>query len=89
MMPATGMGATMGLKDALVISELVRSLPWQEWGDIPRLYQKQRKHVVDRVQQEAFIIGRMMLLDSPLKELRNWTVKLIPQFVISHSLKHM
>ena len=83
------MGATMGLRDALAIADLVEHTPYLDWDSIPEKYQKERKHTVDRVQNEAFVVGRMMLLDSPLKELRNFTVKLSPQFVISHSLRHM
>jgi 2-polyprenyl-6-methoxyphenol hydroxylase-like FAD-dependent oxidoreductase len=87
MMPATGMGATMGLQDARAISRLIQKTPYAEWDAIPAKYQEQRKQIVDRVQLEAYLIGQMMLLDSPLKDLRDMTMKLIPQFVISHELR--
>ncbi|MDB5161698.1 MAG: 2-polyprenyl-6-methoxyphenol hydroxylase-related FAD-dependent oxidoreductase [Candidatus Saccharibacteria bacterium] len=87
MMPATGMGASMGLRDAYVIATLIEQTPVEEWGNIPERYQKIRKHVVDRVQKDAHTLGHAMLWGSPLKDLRNNVLKWVPQFVFTHNAK--
>ena len=87
MMPASGMGASMGLQDAYVLATLIAQTPPESWARIGKQYQHVRKHIVDRVQRDAHTLGHVMLWESPLKELRNTALKLVPQFVISNSMK--
>lgn len=87
MMPATGMGASMGLADAKVLANLITTLNEADWEIMPQLYQHKRKTIVDRTQRQAYLIGRSMFLSSPFKNLRDETIKALPQFVISHSLQ--
>ena len=86
MVPATGMGASMGMVDAETIAELIRATPISEWSSIPKRYQKKRKFAVDTIQKEAYLVGRMMFLGSPAKEVRNELIRLVPQFVVTHQL---
>lgn len=88
-MPATGMGASMGMQDALALAELLTGTAPQDWHTVPALFQKRRKKTVDRVQREAYIVGRSMFLTGTAKQLRDTAIKLVPQFVVSHELKRI
>jgi 2-polyprenyl-6-methoxyphenol hydroxylase-like FAD-dependent oxidoreductase len=88
MMPATGMGASMGMRDAYVLAELIGQIEPEEWHRVGPVYQNARKRVVDRVQKDAHVMGHLMLWGSPLKEIRNEVLKWIPQFVVTHSIKN-
>ena len=86
MIPATGMGASMGLVDAGTIAELLRVTPVEKWSTVPKIYQYKRKFSVDLIQKEAYLVVRMMFLGSPEKNIRNELIRLVPQFVVTHQL---
>jgi 2-polyprenyl-6-methoxyphenol hydroxylase-like FAD-dependent oxidoreductase len=88
MMPATGMGASMGLQDAYVLATLIGQTPPESWAHVGEQYQKVRKHIVDRVQRDAHSLGHLMLWGSPLKEGRNAALKWVPQFVVTHGIEN-
>ena len=86
MMPATGMGSSMGMADARAIADLIAQTPDDEWRELPARYQHQRKEQVDRVQWEAAMATKAIFMPGPFKALRNRASRLVPQFVISHVL---
>lgn len=85
MMPATGMGSSMGMADAKVIADLVTEGSGN-WVDIPVKYQKRRKPQVDRVQTSASLVTKTMFMPAPFKQLRNRAARIVPQFVIARVL---
>lgn len=86
MLPATGMGSSMGMADAQVIADLIVHTPDAQWNELPKRYQHRRKAQVDRVQWEAAMATKAMFMPGPFKFLRNRTARLIPQFVITLAL---
>lgn len=86
MMPATGMGSSMGMMDARTIAHLIEATPIKKWGSIPRYYQAIRKFQVDRVQWEAAFITKTMFIPGPFKYVRNLIIKMVPQFIVSRRL---
>ena len=86
MLPATGMGSSMGLADAQAIADLIISCDDQEWEVLPQLYQHKRKRQTDRIQREAYLVTQGIFVGGPLKGVRDGATKLVPQFVVSHVL---
>lgn len=89
MMPATGMGSSMGMADAKAIADLVANCNDDEWEVLPQLYQHKRKRQTDQVQREAYLVTQTMFMGGPLKNLRDGAARLVPQFVVSHALNRL
>jgi len=87
MMPATGMGASIGLQDAAALADYILSTPLNELDTVPKLYEKRRKNIADRVQQEAFMVGKMMLANNASARIRDFVLAKIPSRVIVGKFK--
>ncbi|MBH1980441.1 FAD-dependent monooxygenase [Candidatus Saccharibacteria bacterium] len=77
MTPATGMGATAGLLDAVELSRALTS--FDEWSKALRLYERARKCSAHRAQVRSRLITHAMLTDGIAGGLRKKAVRLLPE----------
>ncbi len=86
MVPATGMGASNGIQDAAVLAKLIADMPVELFDMLPKQYQKLRKESVDKKQRQAYMLGRMMLLNKYQARLRDHAFSAIPPSVLGRAM---
>jgi 2-polyprenyl-6-methoxyphenol hydroxylase-like FAD-dependent oxidoreductase len=88
MMPATGMGASIGLQDAKALADLIISSKVSELNTVPFAYEARRKKLAEKVQKEAFIVGKMMLANNVGARVRDFLISKIPSHLITRNMKN-
>jgi 2-polyprenyl-6-methoxyphenol hydroxylase-like FAD-dependent oxidoreductase len=84
MMPATGMGASVGIQDADTLARLIATMPIELYDHLGKAYEKNRKPAAHNSQREAYALGRMMLVGKYTAWVRNDTLSLLPQRFFEH-----
>jgi 2-polyprenyl-6-methoxyphenol hydroxylase-like FAD-dependent oxidoreductase len=82
MMPSTGMGASNGIQDAHVLASLIAEMPLEQFDELPEKYQRVQKPIVDAKQHEAYLLGRVMLLNKYQAIVRNKIFSIIPHSLL-------
>jgi len=88
MMPATGMGASIGLQDAKALADLIIGTPIDQLNNVPGLYEARRKKITEKIQKEAFMVGKMMLTNKVGSRIRDFLINKIPSHVITRKFKN-